>query len=129
MAHRIRPSPPPPAPRPALAPPTDRGSPLWQNVYKAALKADTEEARLYAEKLADSALRAREKSVALMASKHKILVTKEPPKPIETVAVAAAKKGRVLPSAACRCKAMTLENRQCGFKATCGDFCKKHTPT
>jgi hypothetical protein len=79
--------------------------------------------------MADTAIRAREKSVALMAGRHKLLMTKEPPKPMETVAVAAAKKGRVLPSAACRCKAMTLENRQCGFKATSDFFCKKHTPT
>jgi len=26
----------------------------------------------------------------------------------------------------CRCKATTMANRQCPFKATHGDFCKKH---
>jgi hypothetical protein len=75
--------------------------------------------------MADTAMRAREKSLALMAARPKLLVTKETPKPSETVAVAAAaKKGR----AALRCNAQTLEGRQCGFKATCGNFCKKHTP-
>ena len=26
-----------------------------------------------------------------------------------------------------RCKALTLEGRRCGFKATCGEFRKKHS--
>ena len=79
------------------------------------------------EKMADTAIRAREKSMALLAARPKLLMTKEIPKPTETV-TAAEKKGRTVPNAACRCKAQTLEGKQCGFKATCGDFCKKHSP-
>lgn len=78
--------------------------------------------------MADTALRAREKSMALMAARPKLLVTKEVPKPSETCVSAPAKKGRVALHAAFRCKAQTLEGKQCGFKATCGDFCKKHAP-
>ena len=107
-------------PRPSV----NKESDLWKNLLSAAIKAGHPDP----EKMADTALRAREKSIALMAGRHKLLMTKEPPKPAETVAVAAAKKGRAVPAAGCRCKAMTLENRQCGFKATCGDFCKKHAP-
>jgi hypothetical protein len=125
MAHRIRPVPTPSAPRPTL-PPADRGTALWQTIYKSALKGDTEEARLFAEKMADTALRAREKSLALLESRPKLLLTKAPPKPSETCG--AEKKGRAVLHAAFRCKAQTLEGKQCGFKATCGDFCKKHTP-
>lgn len=80
------------------------------------------------EKMADSAIRARDKSLALLAARPKLLVTKEMPKASETVTAAAAKKGRAVLHAAFRCKAHTLEGKQCGFKATCGDFCKKHTP-
>ena len=105
-------------PRPSV----NKESDLWKNLVSAAIKSGHPDP----EKMADTALRAREKSVALMAGRHKLLMTKEPPKPAETVA--AAKKGRAAPAATCRCKAMTLENRQCGFKATCGDFCKKHSP-
>ena len=79
------------------------------------------------EKMADTAMRAREKSLALLAARPKLLMTKEMPKPSETVV--AAKKGRTVPNAACRCKAQTLEGKQCGFKATCGNFCKKHVPS
>jgi hypothetical protein len=27
-----------------------------------------------------------------------------------------------------KCKAINLNNKHCGYKATCGDFCKRHTP-
>jgi hypothetical protein len=37
------------------------------------------------------------------------------------------KKGKVVLHDAIRCKALTLEGRRCGFKATCGEFCKKHS--
>jgi hypothetical protein len=105
-----------------------QGSELWQRIYKASLKpGGSEEAHIYAAKMADTALKAREKSLAILTARPKLLVTKEAPKAIETVV--AAKKGRTVPNAACRCKAQTLEGKQCGFKATCGDFCKKHVPS
>ena len=108
-------------PRPCV----NKESDLWKKLFNMAKDSGHPDP----EKMADTALRAREKSIALMAGRHKLLMTKDPPKPAETVAVAAAKKGRTVPAAGCRCKAMTLENRQCGFKATTGDFCKKHAPT
>jgi hypothetical protein len=27
-----------------------------------------------------------------------------------------------------KCKAINLNNKPCGYKATCGDFCKRHAP-
>jgi len=102
-----------------MAPPAGRGNELWQRVYKSALDGGHPDP----EKMADTALRAREKSLALMASRPKVLITTEKPKMTE---VAAAPKKTVLDQAR-RCKALTLEGRQCGFKSTCGDFCKKHS--
>jgi hypothetical protein len=122
LSARARPPPNAPSPRPALAP-VDRGSELWQRVFKAALKTLKIED---AEKMADTAILAREKSLALVAGRHKLILTKDPPKPSEACASAPAKKGRGALHAAFRCKAFTLEGKQCGFKATCGDFCRKH---
>jgi hypothetical protein len=81
------------------------------------------------EKLADTLLRSREHALELDAKRHKVLVTAEVPKPAETVAVNKGKPKGPKPVLhdAIRCKAMTLEGRRCGFKATCGDFCKKHS--
>ena len=124
MAHRLRPLPPPSAPRAVPPRPDGHGNELWQKLLSAAIKSGHPDP----EKMADTALRAREKAMALMAARPKLLVTKEVPKPAETVAVAAARKGRIVPHAALRCNAQTLEGRQCGFKATCGNFCKKHVP-
>ena len=124
MAHRLRPLPLPPAPRPTLPRPEGHGNELWQKLLASAIKTGHPDP----EKMADTAMRAREKSLALIAARPKLLVTKETPKPSETVTAAAAKKGRAAVHAALRCNAQTLEGRQCGFKATCGNFCKKHTP-
>ena len=107
----------------AAEPPKGRGGDLWQKFYKEALV----QKHPLPEKLADSLLRARERSLALAASRHKVLLTLEKPKAQETsVNEKAARKGRVIPHEAQRCKALTLEGRRCGFKSTCGDFCKKH---
>jgi len=106
-----------------MQPPKGKGGPLWQKFYEDAM------ARKHPmpEKLADTLLRSREYALELEAKRHKVLTTTEVPKPVETVAV---NKGVKKPKAALhdafRCKAMTLEGRRCGFKATCGDFCKKH---
>jgi len=98
---------------------------LWTTIYQAAVRSNHPDP----EKMADTAMSAREKSLALIASRPKILMTKAPPKATETcVAAKPAKNGRVVPSAAFRCNAQTLEGRQCGFKATCGNFCSKHAP-
>jgi len=80
------------------------------------------------EKMADSLLRNREKSLAIEKAKHTLQVTTNVPKPNEAVCEAVpAKKGRSVPSALYRCKATKLDGKQCVFK-TCGksDFCTKH---
>jgi len=75
--------------------------------------------------MADTMLLSRERALALQAARHRTILTKEVPKPQEQV-VAAPKKVRAALTDAARCKATTLEGRRCGFKATCGCFCKKH---
>ena len=120
-----------PMPQPIVAstakhltqPPKGKGGPLWKKFYDEAV------ARKHPmpEKLADTLLRSREHALELEAQRRKILVTTETPKPIETAAVNPKKtKTKVVVSDALRCKALTLEGRRCGFKATCGEFCKKH---
>jgi hypothetical protein len=82
------------------------------------------------EKLADTLLRAREYTLELEASRRTTKEYTGVPKMQETVG---ANKGTVKKGAkpvlndAVRCKALTLEGRRCGFKATCGEFCKKHS--
>jgi len=110
----------PPRPAPARAEVTE--SDLWKKLYSVAQAAGHPNP----EKMADTALKAREKSLAILAARPKLLVTKAPPKPSETCVAEKKGKGRTVPHTAFRCKALTLEGRQCGFKATCGDFCRKH---
>jgi hypothetical protein len=123
-AHQRVRAPAPVVPKPrVVTPPEGRGSELWWALYHDALARGIPEP----EKMADSSLRARERAKALEAARPAVKLTLEPPKPQETaVNEKAASKGRVAPLDACRCKALTLEGRRCGFKATCGDFCKKH---
>lgn len=107
--------------------PKDKGGPLWQKFYNDAVA----RGHPMPEKLADTLLRSREHALELEAKRHKTLVTTETPKPTETVTV---NKGKVkgpkpVLHDAVRCKALTLEGRRCGFKATCGEFCKKHSVT
>lgn len=102
--------------------PEARGGVMWQRMYEAALKSNHPQP----EKMADTMLRSREEALKLRDARHKTLVTTAPPKPQEAAATIAPKKGRAVLSDACRCKALTLEGRRCGFKATCGDFCSKH---
>lgn len=71
--------------------------------------------------------RFKARTLEIKAKRHKIVRIDEPPKPREAAANNTAKKGRVVPGAAFRCQAKTLEGKQCGFKAfTGGCFCKKH---
>jgi hypothetical protein len=122
---RARPTPPAAVAKPALAPPKGKGNALWQKFYDDAVAAKSP----WPEKLADTLLRSRERALELQAKRHTTLPTLEPPKPQEACATAkgaAAKKGRPVVHEALRCKARTLAGKQCGFKATCGEFCKKH---
>jgi len=121
---RSRPAPVASAAKQLAQPPKGKGNELWQKFYDDAV------ARCHPmpEKLADTLLRSRELSLELDAKRHKTLMTTKQPKPQETVATATtgAKKGRVMPQEAFRCKAKTLAGKQCPFKATCDGFCSKH---
>ena len=116
---RIRAPPNGSEPKKARPPPKGQHSDMWWGFYHDALQRNHPDP----EKMADTALRAREKTLALKAARHKVVVTLDPPKPQETAV--APKRKTVVPSGQ-RCKAMTLNGKQCGFKATCGEFCKKH---
>ena len=115
----------PPAPaKQAQQPPKGKGGELWRRFYNDAMA----QGHPMPEKLADTLLRSRERTLEIEAKKH---TTKEyigTPKMQETVAAAgkAPNKGRKVIHEALRCKAKTLEGRQCAFKSTCGDFCKRH---
>ena len=102
-------------------PPKGKGGELWQKFYNNARASGHSDP----EKMADSLLRARERSLVLVQGLHTTQVTDAPPKPQETV-VAVPKKDRALPNTANRCSAKTLAGKQCPFKATCGEFCSKH---
>jgi hypothetical protein len=112
-----------PPPRQQPPPPVGKDGPLWQGFYAAALLSNHPDP----EKLADSSLRMREKALALEAKRPKTLLTLKKPTPEETASKAPRKAKPALHDAF-RCKAKTLEGKQCGFKATCGAFCKKHSP-
>ena len=109
-------------PKTPLPPPKGKGGELWQKLKNSA----AESGYPNPEAFADAALRAREKSLDLAEKVHKLsLVPDYKPKSTET---AAAKAPSKLAADAKICKAKTLEGRPCRFKATCGDFCKKHAP-
>lgn len=105
-----------------LAPtPKGRGNALWQKFHDNAVAQGLPNP----EKLADAFLRSRERTLEIEAKRHKVQVTTHTPRPEEAAAVAPKRAKPVLHDSF-RCKALTLEGRRCGFKATCGDFCKKH---
>jgi hypothetical protein len=75
-------------------------------------------------KLDASIARFKARTLELKAKRHTLVRIDEPPKPHESAH--SEKKARALPPAGSRCHAKTMEGKQCGFKATCGKFCKKH---
>ena len=95
---------------------------LWDSFYDAAVLRGHPDP----ERMATSSLRARERAIDIEAARRKVKMTLEKPKPVETVVAAREKKGRALPHESVRCKAKTLEGKQCGFRATCSGFCSKH---
>jgi hypothetical protein len=81
-------------------------------------------------KMAATALKCRERALAMNASRRKLIVlTVAPPPPSATAPVPGAKKTKTAagPSGP-QCTARTLEGRQCPFRAAsgCGAFCRKH---
>ena len=107
-------------------PPKGKGGPLWQQFYNDAVA----NKHPMPEKLADTLLRSREHALELEAKRHTVKEYTGVPKMQETVAAnkgTVKKAGKPVLHDALRCKALTLEGRRCGFKATCGEFCKKHS--
>jgi hypothetical protein len=107
-------------------PPKGKGNELWQKFYNDAVA----RGHPLPEKLADTLLRSREYALELEANRRSIKEYTGIPKMQETVAAnkgTAKKAGKTVLHDAVRCKALTLEGRRCGFKATCGEFCKKHS--
>jgi hypothetical protein len=107
-------------------PPKGKGGPLWQQFYNDAVA----KGHPLPEKLADTLLRSREHALELEAKRHTVKEYTGVPKMQETVAAnkgTVKKAGKPVLHDAFRCKALTLEGRRCGFKATCGEFCKKHS--
>ena len=105
-------------------PPKGKGGPLWTQFYNDAVA----KGHPYPEKLADTLLRSREHAQEIEAKKHTTKEYTGTPKMQETVAVntGKVKAPKAVLHDALRCKALTLEGRRCGFKSTCGAFCKKH---
>jgi hypothetical protein len=107
-------------PKPVATQPEGYGGELWTRYYQTALRDNHPDP----EKLATTLLRTREKTLALAEARHATMEITKAPTPQE-VAVALQKAKQPLHTVD-RCQARTLTNKQCGFKATCGNFCKKH---
>jgi hypothetical protein len=97
----------------------------WDSMYAMAAKYHPDPA-----KVASSALKMRERTLAIDAGRRKMIVITGPPPPLASPPMAQAgppskKKER---STAPQCTARTLEGRQCPFRIAngCGAFCKKH---
>ena len=71
------------------------------------------------QKLEASIARFKARTLELHAKRPRVVVVTTAPKPQES-----AHKEKVTLDKKCRAK--TLEGKQCGFKASCGEFCKKH---
>jgi len=124
--HWLR-APPPPATKKVqtrVPPPEIQGGEMWQRIYNTALVSGHPEPK----KMADTILRSRQKFLEIEASRHKTQLTTHKPKPSEIAGPPVTQKARAkaILHDSQRCKAKTLEGRQCGFKATCGLFCSKH---
>jgi hypothetical protein len=120
---RVRKSP-TPKPQTTREPPKGKGGELWQKFYNDAVKTKHPNPEL----MADSFLRAREKSLALEKARHLCQKIDKAPKQCEVAAPAAKKGGRTVPPPAFRCKATKMDGKQCEFKRNpdCGEFCSKH---
>ena len=99
-------------------------SEIWQRFYDVAVREKTP----MPEKLADSMLRVRERTLKIEAARRKIQITDKVPKAIETVSMNKGKRGRSIPPAGQRCRATKMDGKQCEFKKhpECGEFCSKH---
>lgn len=95
--------------------PIDRTSELWLSVYNNSVATG----HPFPEKMADSCVRSREKTLKLASDRPKLEVCdKRPP----------SDNPKATPVSVKKCRAHTLAGVPCGFAATCGDFCKRHAP-
>ena len=95
--------------------PVDRTSELWQSVYSNSVATG----HPFPEKMADSCMRSREKTLKLEAARHTTAVCDKRP-PSDNV--------KPMAPPCKKCKAFTLAGSVCGLTATCGDFCRRHAP-
>lgn len=95
---------------------------IWRQYHAGAVRDGHPEP----ERFADAAVRSREIAMRKKSERAHIRVLSAAPKP--PPAEAAAARPKAAKGAGPKCQARTLEGRQCGFSATCGQFCKKHAP-
>ena len=95
---------------------------IWRQYHAGAVRDGHPEP----ERFADAAVRSREIALRKKAERAQTKVIGEAPKPL--VPEGAAARPKAPKGAGPKCQARTLEGRQCGFSATCGQFCKKHAP-
>jgi len=107
-------TPPPSYTRPA--PPRVSAGPVWDTMV-AQVKAD---GHPEPERLADSMLRLRENALAIKNARSHILVTEYQ---------AESKAHKVSKPSGPKCKATTLANKPCPYKATFCGYCSKHQPS
>ena len=74
------------------------------------------------QKLDASIARYKAHMLELRTKRPRVMVVTAAPKAQET---AHAEKVKITSDKKCRAK--TLEGKQCGFRASCGEFCKKHS--
>ena len=102
---------------------TQNMDPRWTKLYDSAVANGTPDPKIFA----DTACKYRNKVLELRARRHKTVLLTEAPKIVEG-APAAKKAPKKVLAPEHRCKALTLEGRQCGFRAWHGGFCTKHKP-
>lgn len=113
------------SPAKLIAAPAGQFGPEWMSLLKRARAEKMPDPEHYA----DAVLRMKEKAAALIASRPALLKTDHKPKPAELASTTSGKpktKTRATVDASCRCKATTLEGKQCPFKMSSGQFCNKH---
>lgn len=104
-----------PAP-PRVVPSAERGGPVWERMLEAAKASGHPEP----EKMADSMFASREKALAIKDARHHSLLVpfqaeRVAPKPVKDTGA--------------KCKATTLANKPCPYRATFCGYCSKHTPS
>jgi hypothetical protein len=98
--------------KPARKEPVGKGGELWQKKYDEAKS----RGEAYPEKWANSALLYKELNDKIVSKRRTIKSCTDP------VPVSQPKTM----SSDLRCKATLLNGKQCEFKKSCGDFCRKH---